>query len=63
MFKKVAILTSLSLMLAAGIVMTNHSSAEAGWTESRIGNYTYINDFESGFSVTCSQIGSYTYCN
>ncbi len=30
MFKKIAILTSLSLMLAAGIVMTNHSSADAG---------------------------------
>ncbi len=29
MFKKAATLASLSLMLAAGIVMTNHSSADA----------------------------------
>ena len=63
MFKKAATLASLSLMLAAGIVMTNHSSAEAGWTETRVGNYTFIRDHVSGFSATCSRIGSYTYCN
>jgi hypothetical protein len=58
MFKKVAIPTSLSLMLAAGIVMTNHSSAEAGQYY-RWGSNGYTNNY-TDFTFRDSYGGSYS---
>ena len=62
MFKKIAILASLSLMLAAGIVMTNHSSAEAGYRISQFGN-SIIYNYDNGGRVVCQKFGSTYFCN
>lgn len=37
--------------------------AFAGWTGSKVGNFSYWNNTSTGQQVTCSQVGEYTYCN
>jgi len=38
--------------------------AQAGYTISRVGNFTYINSSDYTVpSITCSRVGTYTYCN
>ena len=47
-------------LIAGGISVV--STANAGWTGSRLGNMTYWNNLSTGQTVTCSQIGNITYC-
>ncbi len=38
------------------------STANAGWTGNRIGNFSYWNNPSTGQSFSCTRIGQFTYC-
>ena len=55
----------IAAITASTLLASFATSASAGWTSQRIGNFEYINGngANSGSSLTCQTIGSYTYCN
>jgi hypothetical protein len=59
---KKIILTAITAATLAGSLAT---TAAAGWTSQRIGNFEYINGTGSniGQSVICQRVGNFTYCN
>jgi len=38
------------------------STANAGWTGNKIGNFSYWNNTSTGQSFSCQRIGQFTYC-
>ncbi len=52
---------ALTLALVTG-GLAAASTANAGWTGNRIGNFTYWNNPSSGQSLSCTRIGQFTYC-
>lgn len=55
----------MRILITALVLLVGVASAHAGYTCSRVGNYTYCTGTgdDSGSNTTCSRVGNYTYCN
>jgi hypothetical protein len=63
---KTLIQVAVGLFFMASIVAAPAllvSPAEAGFNCTKIGTFTNCNDYSSGQSVVCSQIGDFLSCN